>query len=404
MLERVVIYMREIICLMNNGKIKNVDEDKLEDVVDKHKVQYVLFPIGIYSNQYCIVKPENIPFGTKALQFDYRLFLQAFGDDNPCYENITDSCMSTQGKKNILTQIYRMIHSIYKINAANIIYNNEFADELYMLIIDGFIVHIKDKKGTITEYDSRCISSREVYPYTTYSNTIDTHIPYIMYSIDSAFGRKPGSENSLIYPVNHKEIFVIDRETEEWMKVKSTNKLLKAFSNTNKHINNIMVSNVDITFNSLTFILASDLVAYSMLTHMSFGFVSLYCSDIDFEDSDIMSASSVYDLYDNILLVKSQFVDKSVDIYETSTLIEILSNFKYILQCIELINDTLWGFTNKTILYVNATLEIPDSKTGKSHKQEVMYSICNEEGYMNDGRDYVNEFSSILEELLIPWN
>ena len=384
----------KIFCLMADNSIEIVKPTKIYKFLCKHDVEYLLIPIGIYSEEYCLVKPDDIPFEIDEMKFEYELCLQAFDDEDAIYEKIYEDSISTRVSKDSISGIYRMIHSIYNINGANSLINAEMSEDFLAFVFEYFKVTVVSGRKVV-ERDSRDVSIIDACPYSSsHVSMLDSKIPYIIYCIDDAMGRT--KNDSIIPSVDLNKNICIDVNRLEWAESSSFKSLIKRLQKAKEDTSNILISLPGLSFNSLTFVTPSDMVLLNKFDRYTMGYIGLMCSKYDFEDSDIMGSESIEDLYDNQLLNslnEVEYIDSSIGLYELNTVVEVLSHMKYIFNVIQLSNDRMYGLYDRIILYVAFNV----CESGY-YKRSCIYAITNED--IENNKDFLSDFLRVADECL----
>lgn len=384
-----------IFCLNSDNTVSIVKPGKLFKHISHRNVSYILIPIGVYSNEYCVVTPNIIPYGLDELTFEYELCLQAFDPEDAIYEKVYEGSLSSSIKEDGIIGLYKMIHSIYNINGVNAILNAEMSDDFLAFVFEYFKVHARNGKK-VCECDSRDVSVKEACPYSSNSILMDSRAPYILYCIDDAIKSLTHSSNSAIPSLEHDRILCIDTARSEWVETASFKPIMKNSIKSDKSCNNLLVSMVGMNFNSITFVNPVDINILSEFDHYMIGYILLGCSQSDYDDSDIMASETVQDLYDNKLLDNSEFVDSSVGLYELASVVECANHLKYIFKTIQMANDKMYGIFNRIILYISFSTCGDGLK-----KRDYIYSITDEDVEEDCNRDFLSEFIATAEECLL---
>ena len=383
-------------CLLSDQTVEIVDPLKIPKYISTHQVEYILIPVGVYSNEYCLVTPNVLPFEIDKISFEYQLCLQEFTEEDAIYEKIYDNSTVVKTKKSGMVGIYKMVHSIYNINGINAVINTEMYDEFTSFVFDYFKVSVKSGNN-ISVQDSRDVSMIEACPYTSNYITIDSRAPYVLFCIDHAMGRNTKNKESIIPPISTNKFICIDTLRSEWIESDSLKRIMKNSDNSDSNDDNILVSMPGVNFNSLMFMKPDDIRILNEFDHYTFGYLMIQCSQLDFDDSDIMSSESIGDLYDNRLFDSGvAFIDSSIGLYELSSVGEILNHFKYIFKTIQLINEKVYGVCDRIIIYVGFSTCNPKRKT-----RDFIYAITNED--VEDDyccRDFFSEFIDTAREYL----
>lgn len=377
----------KIYCLLSDNTISIIDQMEISKYIAKHKVEYLLIPVGIYSDEYCLVTPNKLPFDVKKIGIEYKLCLQEFGEEDAIYEDIYENSTAIKLKKSGIVALYRMIHSIYNINGVNSILNSESWEEYSAFVFDYFKVHVKIGDRIISQ-DSRDVSMVEASPYSCTYVDMNSKAPYILFCIDHAMKRDTTKGESIIPSLSSKQFICIDVVRHEWAETDSIKKLLKNSDKSNLYDDNILISIPGIIFNSMMFLTPNDVRILNEFEHYSFGYVMIHCTKMDFDDSDIMASASLQELYDNKLFdIAGTFMDSSIGLYELSSVAEILNHFKYIFKTLQILNDKIFGICDRLIIYVSYSACKPKYKN-----KDFIYAITNEDVADDCNRDFFSEF------------
>lgn len=377
----------KIFCLLTDRTIEIVDQMELNKYISNHDVEYLLIPVGVYSSEYCLVTPDILPYDIKKMAIEYKLCLQEFGEEDAIYEDIYENSTLVKIKKDGIIAFYKMIHSIYNINGVNALINSETWEEYTAFVFDYFKVHVKMGDRIISQ-DSRDVSMIEASPYATCYCDIASKAPYILFCIDHAMKRDIKKGGTIIPALSTKQTICIDIARHEWIETKSLKNVIKNSDNSDLYDDNIRVSVAGVNFNSMMFILPNDVRILNEFEHYSFGYMMLHCSQLDFDDSDIMASHTIQELYDNKLLdLAGTMLDSSIGLYELSTVAEVLNHFKYIFNTIQLINEKVYGICDRIIIYVSYSACKP-----KYNGKDFIYAVTNEDMDSDSNRDFFGEF------------
>jgi hypothetical protein len=309
-----------VILLYKDHVIRVADDGRLNDIRKCDDIEYCLIPVGVYSPQYMILKPNQIVKGFKKFAMQGTLCLEMYSkqEDFGSCERIKELSFEC----NTLAEFYQRIHSLVKLNGYGINFISDFS-RYSSFLLKGVKLAYTYKKG-----------KSKIINVDNESSTADSKpISYILSVINyMVFGdsKKP------VIPICTDKI-ILNIKDKSWYDkddVTDSKRLL---------LKDSLISFSDDKFGTVTFIPYKDSRLLEVVAEASLRtivYMDYPHNEVPEEVYEMLNGDSVYDWDGDALEV---LLDDYSDLTTSKDVVSVLNNFKYIYQCKRIWADIFYG-------------------------------------------------------------
>ena len=359
----------KIIALRTDHSITLHDIDEVSDITKDKGIEYLLVSVGTYSPEYLVIERDKFIRKFHKAYMKLLLSIEIYCDGmciNTDLKNIDMEC-------NNVIEFYRMVHSLYKLRACDVVDSNMFNYEgcttEYKLKNVELFVDIK-KNSKLIDIDRESEGTKK------------HDVAYVIETLN--FMAMGSCDKDIIPAVRSNEFFFICPEAGTWTFEYNYDDKFKPKDREFEYLRSVSLC----TFNCIVFIPARD---YEMLkTIDTFKmYTNIY---IPIEQNPLPIGTDINGY--NIIDLDGYYIELLSVLeccaYSVDEIIEFIVNFKYLYSHYLVRDDAIYGYMETYVV-----LEFMYILKGKAANRE-----CREEFHFSKNADSIKDKNDFYDEFM----